>query len=129
MASTPRVGSRVPSALQQGDPTIFAGAYGLASPRWGIPNTLDTRFDTASIAKLFTSVAVLQLVGRGMLALDASIHEYVDVAGTTISRDDSLRHLLTHTSGLADDSDAGGRCVSRRFKSAEAQSGAASRGT
>jgi CubicO group peptidase (beta-lactamase class C family) len=91
--------------LKQGDRTLFEGAYGLASPRWGIHNTLETRFDTASITKLFTSVAVLQLVGRGLLDLDASIYEYVDLAGTTISRDITLRHLLTHTSGLADDAD------------------------
>jgi CubicO group peptidase (beta-lactamase class C family) len=91
--------------LKQDDRTLFEGAYGLASPRWGIPNRLETRFDTASITKLFTSVAVLQLVGRGRLDLDASIHEYVDLAGTTISGDITLRHLLTHTSGLADDVD------------------------
>ena len=92
-------------AIKRGDQTLFEGAYGLASPRWGIPNTLETRFDTASITKLFTSVAVLQLVGRGLLDLDASIHDYVDLAGTTISREVTLRHLLTHTSGLADDAD------------------------
>lgn len=92
-------------ALERGGRTLFEGAYGLASPRWGVPNTLETRFDTASITKLFTSVAVLQLVGRGLLDLDVSIHEYVDLAGTTISRDVTLRHLLTHTSGLADDAD------------------------
>lgn len=92
-------------ALRLGDRTLFEGAYGLASPRWGVPNTLDTRFDTASVTKLFTSVAVLQLVGRGLLDLDASIHEYVDLAGTTIDREVTLRHLLTHTSGLADDAD------------------------
>ena len=92
-------------SLKEGDRTLFEGAYGPASPRWGVPNSLRTRFDTASITKLFTSVAVLQLVGRGMLDLDVSIHEYVDLAGTTISREVTLRHLLTHTSGLADDAD------------------------
>ena len=92
-------------ALSQGDRTLFEGAYGLASPRWGIPNTLETRFDTASVTKLFTSVAVLQLVGRGLLDLDASIHEYADLDGTTIAREVTLRHLLTHTSGIADDAD------------------------
>ena len=92
-------------AVKRGDRTIFEGAYGLASPRWRIPNTPETRFDTASITKLFTSVGVLQLVGRGLLDLDASIWDHVDLAGTTISRDVTLRHLLTHTSGLADDAD------------------------
>ncbi len=91
--------------LRRGDDTVFEGAYGLASPRWGVPNAMDTRFDTASITKLFTSVAVLQLVGRGKLDLDTSIHAYADLSGTTISPEITLRHLLTHTSGIADDAD------------------------
>jgi CubicO group peptidase (beta-lactamase class C family) len=81
---------------------LFQSAFGLASPRWGVPNTLDMRFDVASISKLFTSVAVLQLVAAQRLDLDASIHEYVDLAGTTIAPAVTLRHLLTHTSGIAD---------------------------
>jgi CubicO group peptidase (beta-lactamase class C family) len=85
--------------------TRFEGAYGLASPRWSVVNTLETRFDTTSITKLFTSVAALQLVGGGLLDLDSSIHEHVDLAGTTIPSSVTLRHLLTHTSGIADDAD------------------------
>ena len=81
------------------------GGDGFTTPRWRVPNTLDTRFDTASITKLFTSVAVLQLVGDGRLELDASIHSYVDLAGSTISERVTLHHLLTHTSGIADDAD------------------------
>ncbi len=84
---------------------VFDQAYGYASPRWRVPNTVDTRFDTASITKLFTSVAVLQQVGIGNLDLDASIHRYVDLAGTAISGAVTLRQLLTHTSGIADDAD------------------------
>jgi len=81
---------------------IHQSAWGLASPRWRVPNTLDMRFDVASISKLFTSVAVLQVVAAGRLELDTSIHEYVDLADTTISPAVTLRHLLTHTSGIAD---------------------------
>ena len=84
---------------------VFSEAYGYATPRWQITNTVDTRFDTASITKLFTSVAVLQQVGAGRLDLDASIHSYIDLSGTTISEAVTLRHLLTHTSGIADDAD------------------------
>ncbi|MFM9878407.1 MAG: serine hydrolase domain-containing protein [Rhodoglobus sp.] len=91
--------------VRRGPTTVFENASGLATQRWGIPNTLDTRFDTASITKLFTSVAVLQLVGRGDLDLEASVHQYVDLDGTTISPDVTLLHLLTHTSGIADDAD------------------------
>lgn len=81
---------------------LFEGACGLASPRWGVPMTLDMRFDVASISKLFTSVAVLQLVGRGLLDLDASIHSCADLTGTTVVPEVTLRHLLTHTSGIGD---------------------------
>lgn len=91
--------------VRRGTATVYESATGLATQRWGIPNTMDTRFDTASITKLFTSVAVLQQVGRGSLDLEASIHDYVDLAGTTISPEVTLLHLLTHTSGIADDAD------------------------
>ena len=50
-------------------------------------------------------MAVLQQVGLGRLDVDESIHRYVDLSGTTISSAVSLRHLLTHTSGIADDAD------------------------
>lgn len=85
-----------------GGDVLVQHASGLASPRWGVANTLDTRFDVASISKLFTSVAVLQLVAAGRLDLDRSIHEYVDLTGTTIDASVTLRHLLAHTSGIAD---------------------------
>jgi len=91
--------------VKRGNTTVYEAATGLATQRWGIPNTIDTRFDVASITKLFTSVAVLQLVGKGELDLEASIQQYVDLEGTTISPDITLLHLLTHTSGIADDAD------------------------
>lgn len=71
--------------VRRGNATIYDAATGLATQRWGIPNTMETRFDVASISKLFTSVAVLQLVGKGDLDLETSIHHYVELEGTTIS--------------------------------------------
>lgn len=91
--------------ITEGDLPLLEKAYGTASRRWNTPVTTDMRFDIASVTKLFTSVAVLQQVAAGRLQLDASIHDYVDLEGTTISRDVTLRHLLTHTSGIADDAD------------------------
>lgn len=91
--------------IKRGPTTVFESVAGLATQRWGVANTMDTRFDTASITKLFTSVAVLQLVGRDNLDLETSIHHYVDLEGTTISPAVTLLHLLTHTSGIADDAD------------------------
>lgn len=91
--------------LVHGDELVHEGAYGVASRRWGVPVHAGTRFDIASVTKLFTSVAVLQQVDAGTLDLDASIAEWVDLAGTGLSTDITLRHLLTHTSGIADDAD------------------------
>ncbi|MBB5958116.1 CubicO group peptidase (beta-lactamase class C family) [Saccharothrix tamanrassetensis] len=91
--------------VRSGDETPFAGAYGWASRRWPVPNTLATRFDTASITKLFTAVAALRLVDEGRLDLDAPITGLVDLSGTTISSEVTVRHLLTHTSGIGDDAD------------------------
>jgi CubicO group peptidase (beta-lactamase class C family) len=96
-----RVFSGVVDVRRDGE-VLLQSAFGLASPRWGVPNTLDMRFDVASVSKLFTSVAVLQLVAAGRLDLDASIHEYADLTSTTIAPAVTLRHLLTHTSGIAD---------------------------
>ena len=84
---------------------LLERAYGVASRRWSVPVRTGTRFDVASVTKLFTAVAVLQLVGDGRLGLDDRVHDHVDLAGTTIPREVTIRHLLTHTSGIADDAD------------------------
>ncbi|MGM7422255.1 serine hydrolase domain-containing protein [Cellulosimicrobium sp. CpK407] len=91
--------------IERDGDVLFERAYGVASRRWGVPVRTSTRFDVASVTKLFTAVAVLQQVGEGRLGLDDRIHDHVDLAGTTIPREVTLRHLLTHTSGIADDAD------------------------
>src|SRR5215216_6473969 len=87
--------------ITQGTSQLYAAAYGYASRAWNIPNTLAMRFDTASITKLFTAVATLQLIDRGLLAFDTSAVDFLELAGTAISRQVTVFHLLTHTSGIA----------------------------
>ena len=91
--------------ITQGDSELFAGAYGYASRAWKVKNTLDMRFDTASITKLFTAVATLQLIDQGRLTFDTSAIAFLGLAGTAISKEVTVYHLLTHTSGIADDAD------------------------
>jgi CubicO group peptidase (beta-lactamase class C family) len=91
--------------VRRGERTLFAGAYGWASRRWTAPVTLATRFDTASITKLFTAVAALQLVDQGRLDLDTPIVDVVELTASAISPAVTVRQLLTHTSGIADDAD------------------------
>ncbi|MPV38854.1 serine hydrolase [Georgenia subflava] len=91
--------------IARGPDVLFAGAYGVASRRWQVPVHAGTRFDVASVTKLFTSVAVLQQVEAGTLDLDDPVTSRVDLTGTTVPATVTLRHLLTHTSGLSDDAD------------------------
>ena len=91
--------------ITQGERQLFARAYGYASRSWRAPNTLETRFDTASVTKLFTAVATLQLVERGLLAFDTRAVAALDLRGTAIPPEVTVYHLLTHTSGIADDAD------------------------
>lgn len=91
--------------ITQGQTPLFSEAYGYASRAWKIKNTLDTRFDCASVTKLFTSIATLQMIERGLLTFDMSVIDYLGISDTTISKAVTPYHLLTHSSGIADDAD------------------------
>src|SRR6266568_1560439 len=91
--------------VKRGDKELLLDAFGYASRTWNIPTTAETRFDTASITKLFTAVATLQLVEQGAFALDTSVIGYLGAERTGISPAVTPYHLLTHTSGIADDAD------------------------
>ncbi len=89
--------------ITRGETELYSGAFGYASRAWNIKNTLATRFDTASITKLFTTVAMLQLIDQKLLDFKTSAIEYLGLEGTKISNDVNVFHLLTHTSGIGDD--------------------------
>jgi len=91
--------------ITRGSEELFAAAYGLASRSWRIPVTLSTRFDTASLTKLFTAVSTLQLVDAGGFSLDTSVIPYLGLDDATISEDVTVFHLLTHSSGIGDDAE------------------------
>ncbi|MCY4654724.1 MAG: serine hydrolase [Dehalococcoidia bacterium] len=84
----------------QGD--VFVGCCGYANRSWKVPNRRDTRFRVASVGKMHTAVAVLQLVEQGRLSLDAAIVELLSLENSRISAKVTIRHLLTMTSGIAD---------------------------
>ena len=89
----------------RGGRSVFEGAYGWASRTWRVPMSLDMRFDCASVTKLFTAVATLQRVDAGDFDLDTSAIDYLGLEGTAISPAVTVRHLLSHSSGIADDAD------------------------
>jgi CubicO group peptidase (beta-lactamase class C family) len=83
--------------------TLFEGAYGLASRRFGVPNRLDTRFDVGSITKEFTVVAIAQLMMRGKLSLEDKIGRYLpDYKNPEVANRVTIEQLVSHTSGLGD---------------------------
>lgn len=65
-----------------------------------VPMRDDTIFDMASITKLFTSIAAMQLVEQDLLDLDAPVARYLPEFAASGKRDVTVRQLLTHTSGL-----------------------------
>ena len=84
---------------------VFQEACGFAHRGFAIPNRMATRFDTASITKLFTATAIMQMVDRGLVALDTRVMPFLGITGTAIPDEVTVFHLLTHTSGIADDAD------------------------
>jgi CubicO group peptidase (beta-lactamase class C family) len=85
------------------DSAVFSGAYGYARRQPPVANTLDTRFELASLSKLFTAVAIAQLVAGGKLRFESTLAEVLpDYPNRATAARISIHHLLTHTSGLPD---------------------------
>ena len=76
-------------------------AYGLANIEFNVKNNIDTKFNIASITKLFTTVATLQLYEQGKIKLKSPVGDYLPEYSNKIVRDSvTIHQLLTHTSGL-----------------------------
>ena len=85
------------------DKTLFSAAYGLADREKGIKNTLDTKFRIGSMNKMFTAVAVMQLVQAGKISLTAPLGTYLtDYPNKDVASKVTIHHLLTHTGGTGD---------------------------
>jgi CubicO group peptidase (beta-lactamase class C family) len=74
--------------------------YGIANIEHGVRVTPQTVFQSGSIGKQFTAMAVITLIEQKKLDLDDPISKYLDVPETWAAI--RVRHLLTHTSGLGD---------------------------
>lgn len=82
---------------------IYQRAFGLASIAHQVPNRIDTKFNLGSMNKMFTAVAIAQLVEQDKLRFeDAIIDHLPDYPNQTVAEQVTIHHLLTNTSGLAD---------------------------
>ena len=79
---------------------VSKGAYGFRDAENKLPMQEDTIFEMASVTKMFTATAVMLLVREGKLDLD---DEYVKYFPDYPYQGVTVRHLLTHTSGMPDD--------------------------
>lgn len=81
---------------------LYERAAGYADRSNGIKNTLDTRFGTASGTKFFTALAIGKLIAAGKLSFETKLTECLHLNFPHYSPDITIRHLLTHTSGIPD---------------------------
>lgn len=80
---------------------VYERGYGMANLETGTPITPSSIFHVASVSKQFTAMAIMLLASDGKLSIDDDIRKYLPEIrdyGTPIT----IRHLLTHTSGLRD---------------------------
>src|ERR1041384_3645698 len=80
---------------------LLAKGYGLANVEHQVPVKPETIFQSGSMGKQFTATAVMLLVEEGKIGLDEKVGKYLGDLPVSWS-DITIRHLLTHTSGLGD---------------------------
>lgn len=89
-------------AVVQHGKLMKAAGYGIADLEQQTPVSVHTRFHLDSLSKLFTAVAVMQLVEAGAMSLEHPISRWLDGLQASWSGI-TVRHLLTHSSGIVDD--------------------------
>lgn len=87
--------------VAKGDRVLVRAAYGLADHAFAVANRVDTKFNLGSMNKMFTAVAVGQLVEAGKLSFTDTLAEVLpDYPNQAFARAATIHHLLTHTSGI-----------------------------
>ncbi len=84
------------------DKPTFAKAYGLADRSRGIANTLETPFHYASVGKMFTAIAIGQLVEAGKLDFADTVSECLPDYESEFASQITVDQLLMHHSGIPD---------------------------
>src|SRR5829696_5932038 len=81
---------------------MYQAAFGEANKDFGVRNTFDTKFNLGSMNKMFTAVAVMQLVEAGKLSLDDTLGKFLPTGAMKpdVLAKVRVKHLLSHTSGL-----------------------------
>jgi D-alanyl-D-alanine carboxypeptidase len=89
--------------VADGGKTVFDECRGLAERNFGVPIDHETKFHIGSIDKMFTAVAVAQLVEAGKLSWDATLGQLIpEYADHAAAKEITVWQLLHHTAGLGD---------------------------
>ncbi len=88
--------------IQKGKKIIWQKSFGLANMDTNEKVTKNTIFNTGSISKTVVAYGILILAERQKLSLDDPINQYFDFKNPSITEGITIRHLLSHTSGLPD---------------------------
>ncbi len=89
-----------------GEDEVVAAAHGLLNKETGVETTSDSVFQIGSMTKVWTATVVMQLVDEGKLDLDAPIVDVLPelrLADADVTQQVTMRHLLSHTSGIDGD--------------------------
>jgi CubicO group peptidase (beta-lactamase class C family) len=86
--------------VSRGGTVILKKGYGLANTERKVPVTSETVFRLASVTKMFTATAILMLAEKNQLVLDDPVVSILPAS--PVSGQITVRHLLSHTAGLAD---------------------------
>ncbi|MBN9653181.1 serine hydrolase [Halobacillus sp. GSS1] len=88
--------------VKQGEEVVYSEGFGYRNLAESLPNQKDTKFGIASGSKLFTAVAIAQLVEQNQFAYDTPVHQLLEQSLHCIDERVTIHHLLTHTSGIPD---------------------------
>lgn len=86
--------------VAHGDRPVFVRNFGMADKAKSIPNSTDTIYCLASVTKLFTAVAIAQLVQQGTAKYEGTLDNYLDGFPSAAAENVTIHQLLTHTSGM-----------------------------
>jgi len=88
--------------VARGADVLLTDVAGEASKAYHVPNNINTKFNLGSMNKMFTATAVARLVEAGKISFDDPIGKWVDETWLpkTVTDKITVRHLMTHTSGL-----------------------------
>lgn len=88
--------------VEDKDKVLAEQNFGYANRSDQIENNAATRFGIASGCKLFTAIAVCQLVEKGKISFDSKLADCLDIDLKHFDEKVTVHHLLTHTSGISD---------------------------